>query len=66
MLEQLTRRTGTVDVKALVAISEGLELSTPRGTTRFHNRHTIKNIYLAEAEGLGFKIIETFAQVPPL
>jgi urea transport system substrate-binding protein len=65
VLEKLAARAGSLDVADMSDVSEGLETHSPRGKTTMHDRHTIKNIYLAKADGLDFRIIETFKNVAP-
>jgi ABC-type branched-subunit amino acid transport system substrate-binding protein len=57
----MVRRAGALDVPALMSASEGLVYSGARGRVGVERRHLRSAIYLAEADGLDFRIIERFA-----
>ena len=63
-LSRLTAKAKSLDVQKLASFTEGFTFESPRGSMVIHNRHSTKTIYLAEAEGIDFKIIETFTGIP--
>ena len=63
-LAKLTTKAKSLDVQKLASFTEGFTFESPRGSMVIHNRHSTKTIYLAEAEGIDFKIIETFTDIP--
>ena len=60
----LTNKTGSTNAAKLAATAEGLTVSTPTGAVTMRNRHTDKNMYLAECNGTQFKIAKVFNKVP--
>ena len=63
-LARLTAKAKSLDVQKLASFTEGFTFESPRGPMVMHNRHSTKTIYLAEAEGIDFKINETFGSIP--
>ena len=63
-LAKLTTKAKSLDVQKLASFTEGFTFESPRGSMVIHNRHSTKTIYLAEAEGIDFKIIKTFTDIP--
>lgn len=63
-LARLAAKAKSLDVQKLASFTEGLNFESPRGSMVIHNRHSTKTIYLAEAEGMDFRIIETFPGIP--
>ena len=57
---ELVRRAGSLSVDELSRISEGLSYTGGRGRVTMHARHLLSDIYLAEADGLTFRILERF------
>ncbi len=57
---ELVRRAASFDVGALGAVSEGLSGFGARGNSRMRQRHLRTDIYMAEADGLDFKILQRF------
>jgi ABC-type branched-subunit amino acid transport system substrate-binding protein len=57
----MAQRAGAFDVASLTLASEGLSYMGPRGEVGVEKRHLRTAIYLAEADGLDFRIIERFA-----
>ena len=47
------------------AAAEGVSYDGPRGKTVLQSRYTSKNIYLAQADGTAFRIVQEFANVAP-
>ena len=60
----LTNKAGSTNAAKLAATAEGLTVSTPTGPVTMRNRHTDKNMYLAECNGTQFKIAKVFNKVP--
>jgi urea transport system substrate-binding protein len=56
----MVQRAGAFDVASLTAASEGLAYCGPRGKVSVEKRHLRTAVYLAEADGLDFRIIERF------
>ncbi len=63
-LARLAARAKSLDVQKLASFTEGFTFESPRGSMIIHNRHSTKTIYLAEADGIDFKTIETFTGIP--
>ncbi len=57
---ELVRRAGAFDVAALGKASEGLTGFGARGNASMRARHLRSDIYLAEADGLDFRILQRF------
>jgi urea transport system substrate-binding protein len=53
-------RAGSLDVPSLAHASEGLSYEGARGHVSMRRRHLRSDIYLAEADGLEFRILERF------
>jgi ABC-type branched-subunit amino acid transport system substrate-binding protein len=62
-LSALANKAGGFDVAAMSKAAEGLSYSGPRGTTVMHEGHVKRDIFLAEAQGISFKVVKTFANV---
>ena len=63
-LAKLTAKAKSLDVRKLTSVTEDFTFESPRGSMVIHNRHSTKTIYLAEAEGIDFKIIKSFTSIP--
>jgi urea transport system substrate-binding protein len=63
LLEAMAKKSGSMDPKKMETAAEGIRFSSPRGDTTMHQRHGKKDIYLAKAEGNGFKVVKVFKQV---
>ena len=63
LLQALATRAGGVGVAAFEKIAEGTTYEGPRGRVVLQARHTGKDIYLAQAEGASFRVVNTFANV---
>lgn len=57
----MVQRAGSFDAPSLSSACEGLVYTGPRGRVGVEKRHLRTAIYLAEADGLDFRIIERFA-----
>jgi urea transport system substrate-binding protein len=65
LLEVMGNKAGSLDVNRLEAIAQWQITDGPRGQTVLHARHTIRDIYLAKAEGSAFRVIKTFEAIRP-
>jgi urea transport system substrate-binding protein len=57
---ELARSAGSLDVRELSRACEGLSYTGARGRVTMRARHLHSDIYLAEAEGLGFRVVAHF------
>ena len=64
-LHRIVSAAGSMDVGALCRFADGLEMTGPRGRMRMVGRHFVKDMHLAEAEGVEFAIRQSFPQVNP-
>ena len=64
-LHRIVSAAGSMDVGKLCRIADGLEMNGPRGRMRMVGRHFVKDIHLAEADGVEFAIRQSFPQVNP-
>ena len=64
-LHRIVSAAGSMDVGKLCRIADGLEMNGPRGRMRMVGRHFVKDMHLAEAEGVEFAIRQSFPQVNP-
>ena len=65
LLDALAEKAGSLEAAAMDAAADGTSYDGPRGTAVMSARHVSKDIYLAEADGAAFKVVETFANVAP-
>ncbi len=64
-LHRIVSAAGSLDVEKLGRVADGLEMTGPRGRMRMVGRHFVKDMHLAEADGVEFAIRQTFPQVEP-
>ncbi len=64
-LQALAQNAGSLAIADIEKASEGTRYSGPRGTATMQNRHVSTNIYLAQARGTDFEVVETFTNVDP-
>jgi len=57
---ELARRAGLLGVAELSRVSEGISYTGGRGQVTMRARHLLSEIYLAQADGLKFKILAHF------
>jgi len=62
-LHHAATAAGGLGVADLSAVADGMELESPRGRMRMVGRHLVKDMHLAEAEGVDFVIRQSFRQV---
>jgi urea transport system substrate-binding protein len=63
------RRARSIDrMKVIEALESGISMDTPAGMTTLDARthHCTLDVFLAEASGHGFKVLQAFSQQPPL
>ena len=63
LLDALAERAGSLSPAAMDDAADGTSYDGPRGRATMHDRHVSRDIYLAEAAGAEFRVIETFANV---
>jgi ABC-type branched-subunit amino acid transport system substrate-binding protein len=59
----LVEKAKGTDAHALMKASEGLTFETAAGPVVMHHRHLDKTMYLAECEGVTFKVLKTFPNI---
>ncbi len=62
-LGALSERAGSLSAADMDEAADGTSYEGPRGRATMQDRHVSKDIYLAEAAGAEFRVIETFADV---
>ena len=63
LLKALAAKAGSFDAAAMDASAEGVSYSGPRGAATMAGRHVSKDIFLAEARGGSFNVVQTFGNV---
>lgn len=63
LLDALARKAGSLEVSAMDEAAEGAAYDGPRGAATMSGRHVSKDIFLAEAEGASFRVVQTFSDV---
>ena len=63
LLHALAVKAGSLAPEAMDAAADGTTYEGPRGRATMHERHVSKDIYLAEAAGAEFRVVETFPGV---
>ncbi len=61
LYSELVSRAQSVDVAELSRASEGLSYTGARGRVRMKQRHLHSDMYLAQADGLQFQVIQRFS-----
>ncbi len=64
-LHRIVSAAGSLEVGKLCRVADGLEMTGPRGRMRMVGRHFVKDMHLAEADGVEFAIRQSFPQVAP-
>lgn len=65
LLDALAEKAGSLSAADMDAAADGTSYDGPRGTATMSARHVSKDIYLAEADGTAFRVVQTFANVAP-
>jgi urea transport system substrate-binding protein len=63
LLEAMAERAKSLNPSRLEEVAQWLVFNGPRGNTVLHNRHAIRDIYVAQAEGTAFRVVKTFEAV---
>lgn len=63
MLEAIATRAKSLEVAKMDPASEGAGYSGPRGAVTMRARHVDQDIYLADVDDKGFRVIKTFPHV---
>ncbi len=63
LLEAMAQKAGRWNNADLMAAAEGTSFSSPRGAVTMKSRHVDTDVYLAEAKGVGFEVVQTFQNV---
>ena len=63
LLHALAAKAESLAPEAMDAAADGTTYEGPRGRATMHERHVSKDIYLAEAAGAEFRVVETFPGV---
>ncbi len=63
LLAALAEAAGSTSPVDMDAVANGVSYEGPRGSARMHDRHVSKDIYLAEADGTAFRVVESFPDV---
>lgn len=64
MLEAIARRAGSLAPAAMDAACDGASYSGPRGLVTMKARHVEQDIYVADVNERGLRVVKTFARVP--
>lgn len=59
----LVNKAGSTNASKLAATAEGFTVNTPTGSVTMRNRHTDKNMFLAECKGTQFSVAKVFNNV---
>ncbi|MEM9104378.1 MAG: substrate-binding domain-containing protein [Pseudomonadota bacterium] len=63
LLQALATKADSLDVAAFEGAADGTSYEGPRGVATMSDRHVSRDVYLAEADGASFKVIETFKEI---
>jgi urea transport system substrate-binding protein len=63
MLEAVAKKAGSLSVAKMDAACEGAAYRGPRGPVVMKARHVEQDIYLADVDAKGFRVVKTFARV---
>jgi ABC-type branched-subunit amino acid transport system substrate-binding protein len=63
LLEAMARKAGSLDVAKLDPASEGVTYKGPRGTVTMKARHVVQDIFVADVDAKGFRVVKTFPQI---
>ncbi|MFI6504194.1 substrate-binding domain-containing protein [Nonomuraea typhae] len=58
LLGELVNRAGALDLDSIRRAAEGLVYEGPRGTVRMRDRHLEQAVFLAEADGMDFHVLQ--------
>ena len=63
MLDAIATKARSLDVAKMDPASEGASYNGPRGAVTMHARHVEQDIYLADVDDKGFKVVKTFPRI---
>lgn len=63
MLEAISRKAGSLAVSKMDAACEGATYNSPRGSETVKSRHVEQNVYVADVDANGFRVVKTFSRV---
>jgi ABC-type branched-subunit amino acid transport system substrate-binding protein len=63
MLDAIATRAKSIEVAKMDPASEGASYDGPRGAVTMHARHVDQDIYLADVDDKGFRVVKTFPHV---
>ena len=63
MLEAIARKAGSLSVAKMEAAREGVSYSSPRGSVTIKSRHVEQDVYVADVDANGFRVVKTFSRV---
>ena len=64
-LNRIASAAGSLHVDDLLGVADGMTFNSPRGAAKMIGRHLVKDMHLAEARGVEFRIRATFKHVSP-
>ncbi len=63
MLQAIAAKARSLDVAKMDAASEGASYSGPRGTVTMRARHVEQDVFVADVNDQGFRVVKTFSRV---
>ncbi|MEJ8846649.1 substrate-binding domain-containing protein [Variovorax rhizosphaerae] len=63
MLEAIAAKAKSLDVAKMDPASEGASYNGPRGAVMMRSRHVEQDIYVADVDDKGFRVVKTFPRV---
>ncbi|MDM0030580.1 substrate-binding domain-containing protein [Variovorax sp. J22P271] len=63
MLDAISAKAKSLDVARMDPASEGASYNGPRGAVTMHARHVEQDIYLADVDDKGFRVVKTFPHI---
>ena len=63
MLDAISAKAKSLEVAKMDPASEGASYNGPRGAVTMHARHVEQDIYLADVDDKGFRVVKTFPRI---
>ena len=63
MLDAIAAKAKSLEVAKMDPASEGASYNGPRGAVTMHARHVEQDIYLADVDDKGFRVVKTFPRI---
>ncbi|MFO1220241.1 MAG: substrate-binding domain-containing protein [Burkholderiaceae bacterium] len=63
MLEAVAKKAGAISVAKMDAACEGANYSGPRGAVTMKARHVQQDVYVADVDANGFRVVKSFSRV---